>query len=173
MKKRTALFKVLKNRLTKFVNATDFFIIMWLAFTVVGTIIGFNIFKPEPIPLTQDEIEYYTSQAELGYYKGIVYLDDNIMFIPTSSTTAKVYTDGQPYEKQKIEVTYFKKEIVKVELYYDFTLKDAMFGAYCGLGIGFSSFPIISIFIAWITTKITFYSGRNGRKIGGSKFSNR
>lgn len=146
MKKRTALFRVLKKRLTEFVRSKSFFNTKWIAFAIVGAIIGFNLGKTEPIPLTQEEIEYYTSQAEVGFSKGISYLDDNIEFIPDNNTTAKIYTANQPDKKQKLTITFSNNEIVNVEPYYSywffgdriaFTIAGAIIGAFVFLPIEF------------------------------------
>lgn len=152
MKKRTALFKVLMRR---FVNSTTFFFGIWAAFVIVNAIIGFNIFKTEPIPLTQDEIKYYTNQAELGYHKGIKYLDDTIMFIPKDSTTATIYTDGQPNVKQRLEVTYLNNEIVSAEPYYPYGfLGDRIAGATLLAFCGFLEFILIAVLLELISKKI-------------------
>lgn len=155
MKKRTALLKVLKNRFATFINSPAFLVTTWIVFAIIGAIIGFNSSKIEPIPFTQDEIEYYTEQAELAYNKGLKYLDNNIIFIPIDNTTFKVYTDGQPAEKQKLKVTYSDKEIINSEPYYSYpflgtriacTIISAFIGAVVFI-------PIFS-FVEWIIKKM-------------------
>lgn len=155
MKKRTALFKVLKNRFAEFVNSKAFLNTAWVVFVIVSAIIGFNVFKTEPIPLTSDEIEYYTVQAELGYHKGLDYLDDNIRLIPNDSTTANVYTDDQPDEKQRLKVTYLNNEIVDAEPYYSYSfLGYRIAGAFMFAILGFWSFIVIALFLERIIKKI-------------------
>lgn len=118
MKKRTALLKVVKNRFKNFVGTDTFIVTLWVAFTIVCAIIGFNVSKKEPIPLTEDEIQYYTEQAELAYNKGLRYLDNNIMFKPIDGTTANIYASDTPYGKQKLKVSYLNNKIINVEPYY-------------------------------------------------------
>lgn len=155
MKKRAALFKVLKNRFATFINSTAFLVTIWILFAIIGAIIGFNISKIEPIPFTQDEIEYYTEQAELAYNKGLKYLDNNIIFIPIDNTTVKVYTDGQPAEKQKLKVTYSDKEIINSEPYYSYSfLGNRITCTILFALVGAVVFIPISSFVEWIIEKI-------------------
>lgn len=155
MKKRTALFKVLKNRLADFVDTEAFLANLWIAFAIVCGIVAFNVFKREPIPLTQDEIQYYTEQAELGYNKGLRYLDTNIMLKPIDSTTANIYTSDTPYGKQKLKVTYFKDEIINTEPYYS----DSFFIDRLGYAVAFALigafvFIPIAFLLDWTIQKI-------------------
>lgn len=155
MKKRTALFNVLKNRLADFVNTDAFFATLWISFIIVCAIVGFNVFKTELIPLTQDEILYYTEQAELGYNKGVRYLDNNIMFEPIDSTTANIYASDTPYGKQKLKVTYLNNEIINTEPYYsDSFLLDRIWFAVASAMMGAVAFFPIGFFVEWIIKKI-------------------
>lgn len=156
MKKRTALFKVLKNRFIGFVGTDAFFVTLWITFIIVCAIIGFNVSKTEPIPLTEDEIQYYTEQAELAYNKGLRYLDNNIILIPIDSNTANIYPSDIPYGKQKLKVTYWNNEIINTEPYYsDSFLGDSIMIAVLSALFGsvFVAFPI-SLLVVWFIRKI-------------------
>ncbi len=156
MKRRTALFKVLKNRFTNFVGTEAFTITLWIVLIIVCAIIGFDVSKREPIPLTEDEIQYYSEQAELGYNKGLRYLDNNIMLIPIDGTTANIYPSDAPYGKQKLKVTYWNNEIVNTQPYYsDSFLGDSIMIAVLSALFGsvFVALPI-SALIAWFIRKI-------------------
>lgn len=155
MKKRTALFKVLKNRFAEFVGSKNFISTVWTVFVIVSAIIGFNVLKKEPIPLTQAEIDYYTDQAELGYNKGIKYLDTGIWFEPIDSTTTDIYAIDNPYAKQKLRITYLNKEIVNAEPYYScWFLGDRILGALVFAFGGFFVFIPISYLLLWVIEKI-------------------
>lgn len=155
MKKRTAFFNVLKNRLANFVTTEAFLVTLWIAFAIVCAIVAFNVFKNEPIPLTQDEIQYYTEQAELGYNKGLRYLDNNIMLKPIDSTTANIYVSDTPYGKQKLKVTYLNNEIINTEPYYsDSLLLDRIGIAAAFALIGAFVFIPIALLLEWIIKKI-------------------
>lgn len=156
MKKRTALFKVLKNRLYKFINSFIFIGILWATFFVVGAIIGFNICKVEPIPLTEEEIDYYTSQAEILYNSGISNLDANIVFEFYNDGIISIYSNNEPDEKQKIKITFYNKEIVKVEPYYstDFMAARIVFSLIFAF-VGFFAFIAFAYLIDLIGEKIS------------------
>lgn len=155
MKKRTALFKVLKNRLADFVNTDVFYATLWITFAIACAIVGFNVFKREPIPLTQGEIQYYTEQTELAYNKGLRYLDNNVTLIPIDNTTANIYASDTPYGKQKLKVTYLNNEIINTEPYYShsFLLDRIGYAVAFGL-IGAFAFIPIGFFVEWIIKKI-------------------
>lgn len=156
MKKRTALLKVLKNRFTNFVDTEAFTVTLWIALIILCAITGFNVSKEDPIPLTENEIQYYTEQAELAYNKGLGYLDNNIMIIPIDSTTANIYPSDIPYGKQKLKVTYWNNEIVNAEPYYsDSFLGDRIIIAALSALFGsvFVALPISNL-IAWFIRKI-------------------
>lgn len=155
MKKRTALLKVLKNRFADFVGSKNFINTVWTVFVIVSAIIGFNVLKTEPIPLTQDELQYYTEQAELGYNKGLSYLDDSIMLKPIDSTTANIYAIDKSDEKQRLKVTYLNDEIVNAEPYYSYWfLGDRIIGAFLFAILGFIVFIPIALLLTWIIEKI-------------------
>lgn len=155
MTKRTALFKVLKNRLADFVTTEAFLATLWIAFAIICAIVGFNVYKREPIPLTQDEIRYYTEQAELAYNKGLRYLDNNISFKPIDNTTANIYASDTPYGKQKLTVSYLNNEIINAEPYYsDSFLLDRIGWAVAFATIGAFVFMPIAFFVEWIIKKI-------------------
>lgn len=155
MKKRTALFKVLKNRFADFVDSKNFIYTVWTIFVIVSAIIGFNVVKTEPIPLTQDELQYYTEQAELGYNKGLNYLNDSIMLKTIDSTTANIYAIDKPDEKQGLTVTYLNGEIVSAKPYYSYWfLGDRIIGALLFAILGFIVFIPIACLLALIIEKI-------------------
>lgn len=155
MAKRTALFKVLKNRFTNFVDTEAFFVTLWITFVIACAIVSFNVFKTEPIPLTQGEIQYYVEQAELAYNKGLRYLDNNVTLKPIDNTTANIYASDTPYGKQKLKVTYLNNTIINPEPYYSdsllldrigYTVAFALLGVFAFIPIGF--------ILEWIIKKI-------------------
>lgn len=118
MTKRERFFENLKKVLN-YLLSNDFagFSIL-VAFIIVFGILGFMLFKQEPIPLTENEVEYYTSQAETAYLKGLYYLDNNMEFVPINETQFNVYSSTQPEEKQKLRVTFSDNIISSKEFYY-------------------------------------------------------
>lgn len=155
MKKRTALFKVLKNRFTDFVGTEAFFVTLWITFVIACAIVGFNIFKREPIPLTEGEIQYYAEQAELAYNKGLRYLDNNVTLKPIDNTTANIYASDTSYGKQKLKVTYLNNTIINPEPYYsDSLLLDRIGYAAAFALLGALAFIPIGFILEWIIKKI-------------------
>lgn len=156
MKKRTSLFKILKSKLFQYIDLTTFYLILWLAFIVTSAIIGFNFYKAKPIPLTEEEINYYTSQAEILFNSGISNLDDNIVFEFLNDGTIGIYSNNEPKEKQKIKVKFFNKEFVAVEPYYhtNFITTKIAFSLIFAFG-GFLLFIAFICLTDWIGKKIS------------------
>lgn len=113
--------RFLENLLCFINSAVGFFTII-IVISIIFGIVGFISFKQEPIPLTEKEITYYTNQAEIGYLKGVFYLDDNIEFIKDYDTTYNVYSLNQPEEKQKLKVTFSNDIVANRETYYSANL---------------------------------------------------
>lgn len=148
MAKRKNFLNVLESVLN-YLNTPSVSSVIWAAFTIGFGIMLFVYSKQVPIPLTEKEILYYTSQAEVGYLKGAYYLDENVEFIPVGhSTTFKVHSSLPTGDKQKIRVTFKDGSISKTELYYTFKpffIRIILIGlgAVIGFAVGFIFWVII------------------------------
>lgn len=119
-------------------NAITFTI--WALFIIAFIILRF---KAEPIPLSDDEIKYYTSQAEIGYLKGLSYLDDNVKLIPIDKTTFNVYSSDFSNYNQKVKVTFLNDTVLNTETYYSVDFR------YLNFCYSFISF-IIGLFVGFV-----------------------
>lgn len=95
-------------------------ILIWILFVIVCSTLAFIFSKEDPIPLTEDEIEYYTAQAELAYYEGIIYLDDDITVKNNHDGSFDVYDYKQPEQKQKLTVTFLEGGKIDIYPYYSY-----------------------------------------------------
>lgn len=138
MTKREKFLVTLKKVLDYSLNTNSVLLSTLVTFIIVFGIIFFIFSKQVPIPLTEKEIQYYTTQAEIGYLKGLFYLDDNIKFIPVDDTTYNVYSSLRPEENQKLRVTFSNGTISKTELYYSVSfIYERIAATVLGLGMGF------------------------------------
>lgn len=155
MTKRERFFENLKKVLNYLLsNAFAVFSIL-ATFIIVFGILGFMLFKQEPIPLTENEVEYYTSQAETAYLKGLYYLDNNMEFVPINETQFNVYSSTQPEEKQKLRVTFSDNIISNKELYYsvDFIIVKILY-TICGALIGIILWLLLLFLMEYINSRI-------------------
>jgi len=158
MEKRKILFKVLKKKLSNFVKSDTFFFLSMSLFVILSAIAGFMIVKLDPIPLTEDEIEYYTNQAEVVYFEGMAYLDDNISVEYKTSNSCSVYDVTAPDAKQKLIVTFLDGKITNIEYYYSVSfLGIRILGALLSAILGFLVFCFLGMFISWIADKISTF----------------
>lgn len=115
-------------------------LITLVIFVIGFGIVGFILSERLPIALTETEIEYYTTQAEIGYLQGIYYLDDKIKFVPANDSifddnTFKIYSDNQSALKQKLKVTFSGNTISNKEVFYstNFTILYTVLGVLLGI----------------------------------------
>ncbi len=106
MTKRKAFFKVLKERWCNFVGTNAFYTSTCLFAFIIFAVVTFIFVKQKPIDLTEDEIEYYTSQAEILRYKGQFYLDENIKADLKNDGSINIYNYNHPYSKAKLNVSF-------------------------------------------------------------------
>ena len=107
----------------KFKNL-DFIILAWIIFVLFCTALPLIFYKEEPIPLTDTEINYYSNQAELAYYEGIICLDNNVEFINNHDGSYDIYGYNQPLQKQKLTVTFLEGGTLDLHPYYDYDFLD-------------------------------------------------
>lgn len=139
MIKRKKLFNLayLKNKINNN-KEMSIIILVWILFVIACSTFAFIFFKEEPIPLTEEEVTYYTSQAELAYHQGIIYVDDNVEFVNNHDDTFDVYGYKQPAQKQKLTVTFLEGREVDTKPYYSYAFTDNRIGmtlifGVCGL----------------------------------------
>lgn len=155
MTKRKSFLKNLKKVLDYSLNSDAVGFTILAVFIIAFGIIAFIISKQEPIPLTETEIEYYTSQAETGYLKGLFYLDDDVKFTPINDTTFEVYSSSQPEEKQKLKVTFSGNIISNKELYYSIGfIRNRVLRTSCGALIGCILWLLFIFLMEYISSRI-------------------
>lgn len=156
MEKRKSFFATLKNILNYSLNSDTIVLTILAVFIIAFGFVGFIISKQEePIALTENEIEYYTSQAEIGYLKGLYYLDDYIQFIPINETQFEVYSSTQPKEKQKLRVTFSDNTISNKELYYSINfIRNRVIRTFSAALIGCILWLLFLFLMAYINSRI-------------------
>lgn len=134
-------------------NAITFTI--WALFIITFVIIGLLRFKAEPIPLSDNEVKYYTSQAEIGYLKGLRYLDNNVELIPIDKTTFNVYSSDFSDYNQKVKVTFLNDTVLNTETYYSVNFRYLNFCySFISFIIGFVVGLVFLLFMEYINDKI-------------------
>jgi len=141
MIKRKLLFKLdtFKNKINADKEMT-IIILLWIIFVIACSTFAFILAKKEPITLTQYEIKYYTTQAELAYNEGIFYLDNTVEFINNHDGSFDVYSYNQPEYKQKLNITFLEDGQIDTNLYYSYNFTLNRLGA--AFVIGSSGFII-------------------------------
>lgn len=155
MEKRKSFLGTLKKILDYSLTSNTVGFTILAVFIIAFGIVGFIISKQEPIALTENEIEYYISQAETGYLKGLYYLDDNIELIPINESKFEVYSSTQPKEKQKLRVTFSASTISNKELYYsiDF-IRNRVLRTSCGALIGCMLWLLFLFLMEYVSSRI-------------------
>ncbi len=152
---RKKFVEKLKKVLDYSVNNNAITFTIWALFIITFIIIGRLRFKAEPIPLSDDEIKYYTSQAEIGCLKGLSYLDDNVELIPIDKTTFNVYSSDSSDYKQKLKVTFFNDTVLNTETYYSVNFEYLNFCyAFISFIVGFVVGLVFLLFMEYINIKI-------------------
>lgn len=156
MTKRKRFLETLENILYYSLNNDAVAFSILAMFVIICGILGFMFSKQVPVPLTEKEIEYYTSQAEIGYLKGAYYLDENIAFIPINNTTFKVFSLDQSEEKQKLKVTFSGNVVSSTaEVYYSVNfIANRIVWTLCGALNGFLLWLLLIFFMEYISSII-------------------
>lgn len=141
-------------------NLTFTFYLTCILFAIVFITFTFISSKKEPIPLTESEIDYYITQAQLAYHEGHICLDKNVEFIDNHDGSFDVYGYNQPKQKQKLTVTFLEGGEVDINTYYSYYfLAD---GLITTIGICIMSFVVcISLTFAIILILIALLEFKN------------